>query len=296
MSLSGRPLPIAVDVMGADNGIYPIVEGAIAAADCGIPVVLVGDKAAILRAFPEISLPIVHADDTFGGDEPARVVRNRRSSSVWKATELISVGRASAVLSCGNSGALVVSAFGAVGAVVPELRPAVAAVLPSRNGQEFILVDAGATLECKASTLVGFAQLVVAYAKSRGIETPRIGVLSNGHESTKGTQVVRETVQQISAYFPVQQIEPADVLAGAVDVVVCDGFVGNIFLKTMESLVPRVTEGSAHVHAGGLLLGVDGVVVVGHADANKDEVSSSIMLAHEMVQSDVVRKISGAVT
>ena len=296
MSADGLVLPIAIDVMGADNGISPIVRGAIAAAESGIPVVLVGDKTNILEAFPNLTLPIINTDDAFGGEEPARMVRNRRSSSVWTTAALLSSGHASGVLSYGNSGALVVSAFGTIGAILPDLRPAVAAVLPTQSGKDFILVDAGATLDCKAATLVGFAKLGVAYAKSRGILEPRVGFLSNGHEPTKGTQIVREALDEVSVHFSVQQVEPADVLAGAVDVVVCDGFLGNIFLKTMEALVPRVTTGSGHVYAGGLLLGVDGVVVVGHADADKDEVYSSITLAYEMVLSGVVEKISGAIT
>jgi glycerol-3-phosphate acyltransferase PlsX len=296
VSSGGRPLPIAIDVMGADNGILPIVRGAIAAADTGIPVVLVGDKEQILREFPGLLLPIIGTDDTFGGEEPARMVRNRKSSSVWIAAELIPSGRASGVLSCGNSGALVVSAFSTVGTILTELRPAVAAVLPARNGKEFVLVDAGASVECKASTLVGFSRLGVAYAKSRGVTDPSVGVLSNGHEMTKGTDVVRTAVEEISAILPARQVEPADVLNGAVDVVVCDGFLGNIFLKTMEALVPRATGGSAHVYAGGLLLGVDGVVVVGHADANKEEVCSAITLAYDMVVSGVIQKMSDALS
>jgi glycerol-3-phosphate acyltransferase PlsX len=108
--------------------------------------------------------------------------------------------------------------------------------------------------------------------------------------------MVRAAVEEISVILPARQVEPADVLSGTVDVVVCDGFLGNIFLKTMEALVPRETGGSAHVYAGGLLLGVDGVVVIGHADANKEEVCSAITLAYDMVLSGVVQKMSDALS
>lgn len=311
--------------MGGDNAPEAIVAGAVAAARDGIPVLLVGDTARISPLLPpDVQIPIAHAGEVVAmGDSPASV-RRRPDSSVRVALRMVAEGRARAMVSCGNTGAVLVASVIDVGVLDRVDRPALATLLPRSDGGRFVLLDAGATVDCRPEQLACFALLGAAYAEALGIESPRVGVLSNGEEGGKGNELVRGTLPLVEA-LPVRcvgMVEPNAAFAGAADVLVCDGFVGNALLKAVEGAAETVLHvlseeirGAVLARAGafllrgaldrvkhriawdaqggGLLLGTKGVVVVGHGRANAAAVHGAIRHAHEAAGQGLLTGIQG---
>lgn len=313
-------LPVAVDAMGGDAAPDVVVEGALAAAREGVPVVLVGDRERLAPLLPRSAgIPIVHAPVSVGMDEGATRVRRRPDSSIRVAMQLVARGEASAAVSCGNTGALVVAAALDLGILDGVERPAIATVLPRADGGRLVLLDAGANVDCRPEQLACFALLGAAYAEILGITEPRVGLLSNGEEDSKGNMQVRATLPLLRS-LPLKvvgNIEPPAAMEGACDVLVCDGFVGNVLLKAAEGAVGIVVQllreeilrrvsGRAgafmlrgalkgfrervawDAHGGALLLGTRGVVVVGHGRANADAVRAAIRLAEASAASGLV--------
>lgn len=240
-------LPIALDAMGADVPVRVIVAGAVRAAhDANVPVVLVGDEKRLqncLRACDGEDLvrrgllTISHASEVVDmQDEPSWALRNKQDSSMAIACQLVKSGQACAALSAGNSGAVMAFAMILLGRVRGVLRPCIATPLPRRVGQT-LLLDAGANTECTARHLVQFAYMGQLYMQqTAGIKRPRIGVLANGEEASKGNAVTQQTLQWLDQGHVnvVGHCEGHDLFSEAVDVVVCDGFVGNVVLKCAE--------------------------------------------------------------
>ncbi|MEQ1503138.1 MAG: phosphate acyltransferase PlsX [Myxococcota bacterium] len=311
--MSGDALPVAVDAMGGDHAPAEIVAGAVRAARGGVPVVLVGDERALRPLVPRRNAPeIVHAPDVVGmGDGAVAAVRRSEFSSVRVAMRLVRDGRASAVVSCGNTGAVLVAAVFDLGVVDGVERPAIATVLPRADGGRLILLDAGANVDCRPEQLVCFAHLGVAYAEVIGISLPRVGLLANGEEDGKGNAQAKATLPLLRAtrLQVVGNVEPTAAMAGGCDVLVTDGFVGNILLKAAEGAVATVVQllraeirrrpsgivgawllkGAFRrfrdrvawdAHGGAILLGTRGTVVVGHGRANAEAVRHAILLAH----------------
>jgi glycerol-3-phosphate acyltransferase PlsX len=246
---SGIDGVIAVDAMGGDDAPRSVVHGAVAAArEDGLSLTLVGARTVLedeLSRFPEadsLSIRILDAPDVVGMDEPAMAVRRRRSVSVRVAAEAVAAGEASALFTAGHSGAAVVAAHGAFGLLDGIERPAIAATIPTREGAA-VLIDAGASVSCRAEHLVVFARLGAAYAAAvLGVDRPRVGLLSNGEESGKGTALVRGAHARLAdttLHF-IGNLDASELFTGAADVIVCDGFTGNVVLKTSEGLVEAI--------------------------------------------------------
>jgi glycerol-3-phosphate acyltransferase PlsX len=324
--------PIAIDAMGGDHAPECIVSGAAQAAHrFHLPLLLVGDERALrqeLDRYPHRrdSLEIVHAPDCIGMEEsPAVALRRKPAASVLVAFDLVQSGRASAVVSAGNSGAAMGGALLKLGPVSGIERPAIASIVPARQGH-MILLDVGATVDCKPQNLLDFARMGAVYAREvLGLAQPRVGILSIGAEPGKGNALTKGTHQLLSEsdlHF-VGNVEGNDLLKGVADVVVCDGFVGNVALKVGEAFAELFTQtlrreltrsrryalgrlllASAlkrfrrvldySEYGGALLLGVNGVCVISHGRSDGKAVVSAIRLAADSVEHAVVERIAAS--
>jgi len=315
--------------MGGDHAPEAIVAGAKLAASQGVSIILVGDEEVLKPLVAEAAgVVIEHASEQVEmSDRAAEAFRRKPNSSLKKTLELVSEGRASAAVSCGHSGALVIAAVLLLRTVEGVERPAIATVLPRSDGGRLVLLDAGANVDCRPEVLAGFAALGVNYARVLGVEDPRVGVLANGREDGKGNALVQAALPLIREMpiTVVGNVEPADALAGMCDVLVCDGFVGNILIKSAEAAVDTVLDllrreirkstlarlGAAlvtgalkrfrsHVawdaHGGGILLGVNGVVVVGHGRANPEAVNAAIHVAFNAVEENLIVRVQQSVS
>jgi glycerol-3-phosphate acyltransferase PlsX len=322
--------PIALDAMGGDRAPQITVEGACRAVREGISVLLVGDEAVLRPMIPKgMDLPILHASESIGMDEPpSRAVRNRPQSSVRLAARAVKEGRASAVVSFGNTGALMAACLIELGRIEGVERPAVITTLPRSDGEQLVLLDLGANVDCKPSHLGQFGVMGSVFAKHvLHVESPRVGLLSNGEEEGKGNEQVRAALpvlEQMPIRF-IGPVEPNDALHGACEVVVCDGFVGNVMLKSIEAAIGvagkvlkdeilgrpgaklgmKLLQGalkryrsrtSATAIGGAFLLGVDGLVLVGHGAADSAAVHSAIRRADSALQEELTAHIGAAIS
>jgi glycerol-3-phosphate acyltransferase PlsX len=239
-------MKIALDAMGGDNAPGVNIEGAVEVVKEArdIEVILVGDESALKKglsskSYPEGRISIFHASEVIEMDAPpSHAIRRKKDSSVRRAVELVKSGGADAAVSAGNSGAMMALSMFLLGASEGVERPAIATVIPSFK-EPFLLLDAGANVDCSPMNLSQFAQMGNAYCKHiLGRPKPRVGLLSIGEEPTKGNELTKEAfklIEKLGLNF-IGNIESKDVFMGIADVVVCDGFVGNIFLKTSEGL------------------------------------------------------------
>jgi glycerol-3-phosphate acyltransferase PlsX len=235
---------VAVDAMGGDYAPRAVVEGAVQAAqEYGIPVLLVGDQEVIQREVNRLGgaylslVAIKHAPETVAMDEsPVTALRQKQDSSIRVAFKQVEAGEAGAVVSAGNSGVVMATSMAVLGRLPGVDRPAIITLIPTARG-EACLLDAGANVECKPLHLVQFAMMGEIYARVvRGTASPRVGLLSNGEEESKGIEVTRmahEVLKRLPLHY-VGYVEGSDLNTGMVDVVVTDGFTGNVALKTME--------------------------------------------------------------
>ncbi len=321
-------LPIAIDAMGGDNAPAAIVDGARrAAAELGVPVVLVGrpEEVEPLRG----DLELVPASEVIGMGDDAGAVRTMKDSSLVRAAEAVRDGRASAMVSAGNTGATMASALLRMGRIKGVARPAIATPIPVPGSTPTVLLDAGANAECQPQWLVQFAQMGAVFARERyGIAEPRVGLLSIGEESTKGNPLVKDThallaepaaLQRSGARF-IGNVEGRDIMTDAVDVVVTDGFTGNVALKTLEggmralvaavlgalgatevadaamqALLPLYGTLDPDGTGGAMLLGVDGVCIISHGSSSATAVVNATRVAREMIDHDVVDRLRAAV-
>jgi phosphate acyltransferase len=314
---------IAVDVMGADNGSEVILAGVKMALDA-YPhiheIIAVGDEAEIKVGVDRLALRdprlrILHASEVLTmEDKPLEAIRKKKDSSMLRAIGLVQDGQADAVISTGNTGALVAGSL-KLRRLENVERPVLAARMPSRTG-DFVLIDAGANPACEPSYLMQFAIMGNIYARELlGKSKPRIGILSNGSEATKGTDLTREA-HRLCSHLDLNYIgyvEGYDLFDDAVDVVVTDGFTGNIVLKTSEGLgyammsllkseltaTPIYKMGALiakgafrniksrldpEVYGGAVLLGLNGNVIKAHGGAREKAVMNAIRIAGEAVQ------------
>ena len=321
-------LPIAVDAMGGDKAPDEVVAGAKQAADeLGVPVLLVGRPEALGDTGGLEVLPATEVIEM--GDDPAQGVRRKKDSSLVRAAEAVRDGRASAMVSAGNTGATMGSALLRMGRIKGVSRPAIATPIPVPGTTPTILLDAGANSECQAEWLVQFAQMGATFATQRyGIAEPRVGLLSIGEEDSKGTPLVKETNALLRAGAGVQfigNVEGRDILTDTVDVVVTDGFTGNVALKSLEgamrflvgkvfeafganedtkraadvmlpALAPVANELDPDTTGGALLLGVDGVCVISHGSSSARAIVNACRVARDAVDQDLVGKLGKAVS
>lgn len=243
---------IAVDAMGGDKAPRVIVEGAILATEeIDVEVILVGKKEDIqneISKYKNVSknISLFNADEKIDMNEsPVIACRQKKDSSIMVSNRLVAEDKADAVVSAGNTGASLTSAFLSFGRVEGIIRPAIAALFPSVNGKS-ILLDVGANVDCKPKHLLQFGIMGVVYAERMlKIENPRVGLLSIGEEESKGNEVTLETSRLLKS-APINYIgnvEGRDILSDKADVIVCDGFLGNIILKFGESIVERFYAG-----------------------------------------------------
>ena len=313
-------MKIAVDAMGGDYAPAVVVEGAIRAArELDIPIILVGDRARIEeelakhKASSAPGISIVHASEVVGMDEsPAQAIRKKKDSSLRVCFELVRSGEAGAVVSAGNSGAAMAASIFLLKKVKGVDRPAIAVSLPTMKDPAIVL-DAGGNVDCKPIHLFQFALMGEVYAKYvLKKDRPRVGLLSNGEEEGKGNDLTREAhalLKNASINY-IGYIEGRDIYQGGVDVVVTDGFVGNVVLKLSEGLVEAVTtmlkkeimsgfwsrigyllsRGAFRnlkkkidyaEYGGAPLLGIDGVCIISHGRSNSKAMRNAILRAHE---------------
>ena len=320
---------IAVDAMGGDHAPGAAVAGAAqAATEDGTQVILVGDERAIRAELGRARIDadrieIVHADEVVGMDEPPITpIRRKRRSSIRLCAEVVREGRAQAMVSAGNTGAAMIAAKMVIGTIAGVDRPALAAVLPNENGHT-VLLDVGANVDTKPEHLRQFAVMGHFYAQEvLGVAHPRIGLLSIGEEDAKGTDLTREVfrVLKTTGLNFLGNVEGRDVFNGNADVVVCDGFVGNVVLKSAEALAglmgkmlreemgrslrTRIGAGLARPafrafrrrvdyaeYGAAPLLGIKGGCFIGHGRSNARAVKNSVRRAVEFCAADLHRKI-----
>lgn len=323
-------LPIAVDAMGGDNAPADVVAGAIRAHEDGYPVVLVGRPVEIGDSGP---LEVIAASEVIPMDADAgSSVRRMKDSSLVRAAEAVRDGRASAMISAGNTGATMASALLRMGRIKGVARPAIATPIPDPVGRPCVLLDAGANADCHPEWLVQFAQMGTAYSRQRyGVERPRVGLLSNGEEETKGNSLVKDTHgllrnvnwDAIGAEF-IGNIEGRDLMSSVADVAVTDGFTGNVALKALEGgmraligallgvfdssdeareasavlvpgLAPLYAQLDPESTGGAMLLGVDGICMIGHGSSSATAIYNAVRTTAEMVQGDLVGHVRRAV-
>jgi len=328
------PSVIALDAMGSDRAPRPEIEGAIQAArHLGARVVLVGSEPIIkteLRRYrwtSQLPIEIVHASEVITmEDKAAQAVRSKRQSSMHVGLRLVREGRAAGFVTAGNTGAAMAAAKMILGALPGVDRPALAAVFPTAIRTGAMLLDVGANVDCDAHNLEQFAVMGEVYFRSIfGTRRPKVGLLSIGEEETKGNQLTREAFQllkQLPLNF-VGNVEGRDLYNGEVDVIVSDGFVGNVALKTSEGVVNLVRAAlkealretitrqvgyllsrSAftdfkkrldHTEYGGApLLGLKGVCIITHGSSNANAIKNAIRVATEFAESNANAEIEKA--
>lgn len=242
-------MKIALDAVGGDHGPVPCIEGALQAArESDVAVVLVGDETTLTKECARLGctddrISIRHASQVVTMHEsPAAMARKKRDSSIWVATEMVKNGEADAVVSPGNTGASMVAAFFVLGLTKGVERPAIATSLPTVTG-EAILLDVGANVDCSAKDLQQFAVMGNEYGKHLfNKPNPRVGLLSIGEEDSKGNEVTKEAFKLLktSPLNFVGNVEGREVYSGLADVVVCDGFIGNVALKISEGVAETI--------------------------------------------------------
>lgn len=323
---------IAVDVMGGDHGCGVVVDGArlaLRAYPRISDLYLVGDQAQIKAVLPhsmqtDPRVHLVHASEVLTmDDKPVVALRKKKDCSVLRAVELIKEGRAEALISPGNTGGVVTAATIRLRPIAGVERPAIAAVIPAPEN-EFVLIDAGANVECRPLHLLQFAIMGHVYSREvLGYKEPRVGLLSVGTEDVKGNDLTQGTFKlcrEVDMRF-IGNVEGHDLFSDGVDVVVCDGFVGNIVLKTCESLATSIflwlkaeltknpkrqlgallAKGAFRTirhrtdpesHGGAPLLGLNGQVVIAHGSSRERAIMNAIGQAVKAVQSRINHHIT----
>lgn len=329
--MTASPPLIAVDVMGGDFGPSVVVPGAIQAArEGGFPVVLVGDTSAIEKELARCStsgahIEIAHASQVaLTGEKPSDILRRKKDASIQVACKLVQEGRAAGVVSPGHSGASVACGMFTIGRIPGVERPALASIMPTEK-HPAIIVDVGANVDCKPQHLFQFGLMGDAIARDLlELESPKIGILSIGEEEGKGNSLVKEAYDMFKMAHKVNfmgNVEGRDLFTGEVDIVVCDGFVGNVALKLSEGLstslsrilkkellcsslaakigtflakgaFKRFSKFVDYAEYGGApLLGLQGIVIVCHGKSNAKAITNATKMAATFVEKHTNEKL-----
>lgn len=321
---------IAIDAMGGDHAPAIVIEGALLAAqDLGVEIILVGQKDVVEQELNKHrgapNFDIIDASQIVPMHESPSVALRKKDSSIKVGFELMKRGQVDAVVSAGNSGAMMALGMFVMGTLSQVARPAILVVVPSR-GKGTVIVDAGANVDCKPHNLVQFAFMGAIYAERiLDVAKPRVGVLSNGEEEGKGNELTRAVSEQLSAASLnfIGYVEGRDIFNDKVDVVVCDGFTGNIALKAMEGvasfagevlkeafqknlssrmgyLLSRNSLSEAYrrldyaEYGGAPLIGLDGVAIIAHGGSSPLAIKNAIRAARDAVNQDMNRHIADA--
>ena len=326
---------VALDAMGGDNAPGEVVLGAIQAArEYSMGVYLVGREEVIRAELAKhdtggLDLPIIHTDEVIEMDEhPASAVRRKKNASMTLALQLVRDGSALGAVSAGNSGAMMATSLFTLKRIEGVDRPALGAVFPTRDGVSFVL-DVGANTDCKPEYLQQFALMGSIYMERIfSVSSPRVGLLANGEEETKGNELVQQTHQLLKAHAEtlginfIGNVEGREIPAGGADVVVCDGFVGNVVLKLSEGLAEtllgmlrtqmtsslpnklaaavlqpglrKVFRRMDYAEYGGVpLLGINGSAIVSHGRSNAKAIKNALRVARQTSETNVVGAIAG---
>ncbi len=325
-------IKIAIDAMGGDFGPEPIIEGVVMALEEQqfLPI-LVGDKEEILSLLPQYyanKVEIVASSDVIDMADQATNALKRKDSSIYKAVELVRNKEADAVVSAGHSGATMTLATLRIGRLPHISKPALATLMPSLGKNKTLVLDVGAVTDCTPQNLYEFGAMGEAYVeKTLNVKNPRVGLLSNGSEETKGNALTKEAfklLQNLRGF--VGNVEGKDIFNGNVDVVVCDGFTGNILLKTSEGVVTTVfalmkqyirkslpakigalmmrkkvfvnmkKEVDKDEYGGAPLLGVNGCAIISHGASNAKAIKNAIFQAIKYTESGVNNEIEALLT
>ncbi len=323
-------MKIAVDAMGGDYAPKVIIEGAITAArEYGCQIALVGIKERIeeeLRKIPDLpnTIEIIHASEVIQMDEPAALsIRKRRDSSIVRSIELLKQGKAEAFFSAGNTGAVVCAATLGLGMLSEVERPGIAIIMPTVKENPTLIIDVGANIDAKPMHLLQYAAMAQAYyCHIFNYDLPSVGLLNIGEEEAKGTDFVKETYHLLEeSHLNFQgNVEGKDIFKGKTEVVICDGFIGNVTLKVSEgvaeafgALLKRELTSSLMAKIGSLfvynalkrfkksfdyseyggapLLGVNGIVIIGHGRSNAKAIKNAIKVAIKEVENNVNQKM-----
>ncbi len=327
---------IVVDAMGSDGYPVPDVAGAVLAArEWGDEIILVGDRPRIEAELARhdtsgLKLEIVHASQVIEmADKPTEAAKEKPNSSMHVGLGIVQRGEADAFVTAGNTGAvLTIATLYTLKRIRGVKRPALTAIFPHLKGY-VVSADVGANVDCKPEFLVQFAMMASLYAEqAMGVQQPRVALLSNGEEEGKGNELIKEAtplIRALSSLNYVGNVEPKEVLSGATDVVIHDGFTGNIFIKSIEAaasmvgkLLRQEIKAGVITAIGGLLakpafgrvsrrvdpfeiggaplLGVDGVVIIGHGRSNALAIKNAVRQARQAVQGRVVESIRAGLT
>lgn len=331
-SLGLGGVTVAVDAMGGDKAPAEIVAGALKAAEeLGVKILLVGQSDAIEACLPEGKVPagveIFHASEVIAmHDDAAASVRNKKDSSLVRCAEAVRDGRAGAMVSAGNTGATMASALLRCGRIKGVSRPCIATPIPVMGSHFQLLVDAGATVDCQPEWLVQFARMGSVYAAARlGVAAPSVGLLSNGEEAGKGDDLRKKTysmMQRVPGF--VGNVEGRDFASKDVDVIVTDGFTGNVALKSLEKalkvamkmvfetfgiddetkaagdvLLPHLIEAATVFDpdetGGAVLLGINGVCIISHGSSTAKAIVNAVRVGADAVTAGVVDQIAHAI-
>ena len=326
-------MKIVVDAMGGDHAPDEIVKGAVCALskDKELKVVLTGDEAKISPVLAGLSydksrLEVVHCTEVITNDDaPTLAIRQKKDSSLVVALKLLKEDEeVQGFVSAGSTGAVLTGALLRVGRIRGISRPAVCPVLPTAKGGKVLIIDAGANAECKSVNLCHFALMGTAYAKAMGVENPRVGLVTNGTEDHKGDplhQEAHELLKTLPGINFVGNVEGRDIMSGNIEVAVCDGFSGNIALKTTEGTalavmqiikdnikasfwakvgyalfmkkafknIKRVMDYSKY--GGAVLMGIEKVVVKSHGSSKSESICASILQAKDAAKSELTQTI-----
>jgi glycerol-3-phosphate acyltransferase PlsX len=330
-----RSPTVAVDAMGGDRAPTEVVAGALLAAEAGISVLLVGQEPVVAPLLEGVNtrglaahVELLHAGEVVAmDDDPAKSVRRKKDSSLVRCAEAVRDGRADAMVSAGNTGATMASALLRMGRIRGIARPAIVTPIPGPLPTPTLLLDVGATVDCAPEWLIQFARMGAEYARlHHGIEQARIGLLSIGEEMGKGDEMRKRTYDLLSKVPGfIGNVEGCDLTLGRADVVVTDGFTGNVALKTIEGgmrtllrltaealkleigdarvgealepvLGPAVAQYDPDAFGGAVLLGIDGVCVISHGASNARNIDTAIRLAAECAEAGIVHRMKEAIS
>ncbi len=324
-------ITISIDAMGGDFGSAPIVEGLLLALEeVRFKAILVGDEDALRKLVPkEYSefVSFVDAKEVFGMEESASLALKRKETSIYKAVDLVAQKQADGVVSAGHSGATMGLSTIRIGRLKGVSRPAIATLMPTCTQSPTLVLDVGANVDCKAENLFEFAVMGESYAKDvLKNKKPKIGLLSNGEEETKGNETNKEAfglLKKLDSF--VGNVEGNNIFDGSVDVVICDGFTGNILLKTSEGVADSISKiikqnvkqsptaivGSILMkkvfkilktqvdyaeYGGAPLIGVNGCAIVSHGKSNskaiKNAIFQAINFANSKTNEDIVAQLA----
>jgi len=306
---------IAVDAMGGDYAPVEIVAGAVkwVAEEVGRQIFLVGQEELLKQELKSYSydpsrLIVVNASEVITMEEsPATAIRRKKDASIVVASRMVKEKKADAIISCGSTGAQMAAAIFILGRMEGIERPPIVASIPNMTGAYTLLIDVGANVDCKPRQLLQFALLGKTYASIiYGVEQPRVALLNNGEEESKGNTVTMETyalLRQQSGINFTGNVEGRDIFTGKSDVIVCDGFTGNVLLKTMEGMALFIAQGILgaggpmpaffqrldYTQTGGApLLGINGLSIVCHGSSKREAVYNGLRIAEDCYNKNII--------